>query len=70
LVFEAIDSVEQKSAADCDLLKSLISVHIAYDSVKAHIQQFHQLVSLESEIVDVVRSKISYPTNEMVCMII
>ena len=51
---------------DADLLRKLISVHIAYDTVKAHIQQFHQLVSLEPGIIEVLAATAPYPANEMV----
>ena len=54
-------------APNADLLKSLVAVHIAYNTVKAHIQQFHQLVSLEPSIVEILVSTVPYPTVEMVC---
>ena len=56
-------------APNANLLKSLVAVHIAYNTVKAHIQQFHQLVSLEPSIVEILVSTVPYPTVEMVCFI-
>lgn len=50
----------------CDLLKALVSVHIAYDAVMAHIQQFHQLASLELTVVDLLISIVP----EVVCIVI
>ena len=50
----------------CNLLKALVSVHIAYDTVMAHIQQFHQLASLEPTIVDLLNNSIP----EVVCIVI
>lgn len=67
LVYLAIDSMVQQIAPNCDLLKTLVAVHIAYDSVKAHVQQFHQLVSLEPGIIEVLKTTVPYPANEMVC---
>ena len=60
-----LDSEVQKIAHDDDFLTKLISVHIAYDTVKAHIQQFHQLVSVEPE---VLTNVVPHPANEMVLL--
>lgn len=60
----------QKLALNCSLLKILVAVHIAYNTVKGHIQQFHQLVSLEPRIIEVLRTTVPYPANEMVCLYI
>ena len=49
---------------NCNLLKALVSVHIAYDTVKAHIQQFYQLASLEPTVVDLLEDKVP----KMVCI--
>ena len=57
----------QQFAPKCSLLKTLIAVHIAYNTAKAHIQQFHQLVTLEPRIVETLIATVSYPTIEMVC---
>ena len=57
----------QQLAPNCSLLKMLIAVHIAYNTVKGHVQQFHQLVSLEPRIVDVLIDTVPYPAVEMVC---
>ena len=57
----------QQLAPKCSLLKTLIAVHIAYNTAKAHIQQFHQLVTLEPRIVETLIATVSYPTIEMVC---
>ena len=54
-------------APDCGLLNTLVAVHIAYNTVKAHIQQFQQLVSLEPSIIEVLITTVPYPTSEMVC---
>ena len=56
----------QKIAPYNNFLKKLVSVHIAYDAVKAHIQQFHQLISLEPGIIEVLTATVPYPASEMV----
>ena len=56
----------QKIAAYDGFLRQLVSVHIAYNTVKAHIQQFHQLVSLEPGIIEVLTATVPYPASEMV----
>ena len=69
LVYQAIDSVVKSynlESADGNLLKAIVSVHVAYDSVKAHIQQFQNLSSLEPGIVDVLIDTVPYPAAEMV----
>ena len=70
LVFQAVDSVIQNMPPNCNLLLALVSVHIAYDSIKAHIQQFHQLASLEPTVVDLLNVNIPYSTSKMVSMLI
>ena len=59
----------QQLAPNSSLLKTLVAVHISYNTVKAHIQQFHQLVSLEPRIVEVLIATVPYPTTEMVCFL-
>ena len=54
-------------APNCSLLNTLVAVHIAYNTVKSHIQQFQQLVSLEPSIIDVLVATVPYPASEMVC---
>ena len=56
----------QQLAPNCSLLKTLVAVHIAYNTVKAHVQQFHQLVSLEPRIAEILIDSVPYPANEMV----
>ena len=56
-------------APNCDLLNSLVAVHISFNTVKAHIQQFHQLVLLEPSIIEVLMNIVPYPAREMVCCI-
>ena len=57
----------QQLAPNCSLLNTLVAVHIAYNTVKAHIQQFHQLVSLEPSIIEVLIATVPHPASEMVC---
>ena len=57
-----------KIASYDGFLEKIVSVHIAYDIVKAHIQQFHQLVSLEPRIIEVLTATVPYPANEMVLL--
>ena len=57
----------QQISPNCNLLKTLVAIHIAYNTAKAHIQQFHQLVSLEPRIVEVLIATVTYPAIEMVC---
>ena len=67
MVRQAVDSVVQKTHSSGNLLELLIAVHVAYDGVKAHIQQFQQLISMEPSIVDVLIKTVPYPAAEMVC---
>ena len=53
-------------SANNNLLKAIVSVHVAYDSVKAQIQQFQNLAYLEPGIVDVLIDTVPYPAAEMV----
>jgi len=69
LVHQAIDSVVQKTCSSGNLLKLLVAVHVAYDGVKAHVQQFKQLASMEPSIVDVLIKTVPYPAAEMVCVV-
>ena len=59
----------QRLTPNSTLLKALVAVHISYNTVKAHIQQFHQLVSLEPGIIEVLVTTAPYPANEMVRML-
>ena len=52
-----------------NLLELLVAIHVAYDGVKAHIQQFQQLASMEPSIVDVLIKTVPYPATEMVCVV-
>ena len=65
----AIDSMVQQLAPKCSLLKTLVAIHIAYNTVKSHVQQFHQLVSLKPRIVEVLKASVPYPAIEMVCFL-
>ena len=56
----------QKIAPYDDFWRKLVSVHIAYDTVKAHIQQFHRLISLEPGIIEMLTATVPYPASEMV----
>ena len=67
MVHQAVDSVVQKTRSSGNLLELLIAVHVAYDGVNAHIQQFQQLASMEPSIVDVLVKTVPYPAAEMVC---
>jgi len=60
----------QKLAPNHSLLKTLVAIHIVYNTVKGHVQQFHQLVSLEPRIIEVLGTTVPYPANEMVCLYI
>ena len=68
-MYQAVDSVVKSycpESADNYLLKAIVSVHVAYDSVKAQIQQFQNLTSLEPGIVDVLIDTVPYPAEEVV----
>ena len=56
----------QKTCSSGNLLELLVAVHVAYDDIKAHIQQFQQLSSMEPSIVDVLINTVPYPADEMV----
>ena len=60
----------QKTRSSGNLLELLVAVHVAYDGVKAHIQQFQQLASMEPSIVDVLIKIVPRPATEMVCVAI
>ena len=64
-----IDSMVQQLAPKCSLLKTFVAVHIAYNTVKSHVQQFHQLVSLKPKIVKVLIASVPNPAIEMVCFL-
>ena len=59
----------QKIAPYDDFWRKLVSVHIAYDIVKAHIQQFHRLIYLEPGIIEVLTATVPYPASEMVSLL-
>ena len=59
----------QQLASKCSLLEALVAVHIAYNTVKSHVQQFHQLASLEPGIIQALMTSVPYPATEMVCFL-